>query len=198
MFLLFETVLSKRIEITVISYLRKNKKRNIETPVSLLKDQKFWNFHKVPERFGLRKIFTFDNKHLDRPKLLNEVLRAPLQSTDPQCKATQFCKFKTKVQLNLSNSVLNFHLESCCTQNSGKTAIVQSLDFECKVTSPVVCQRIQDEDSPVSKPSISSSLPRRPSQGFVTRSCPTKRGAGTRDEPLRTSAWEAAIFRVTF
>ena len=38
MFLLFETVLSKRIEITVISYLRKNKKRNIETPVSLLKD----------------------------------------------------------------------------------------------------------------------------------------------------------------
>lgn len=38
MFLLFETVLSKRIEITVISYLRKNKKRNIGTPVSLLKD----------------------------------------------------------------------------------------------------------------------------------------------------------------
>lgn len=38
MFLLFETVLSKRIEITVISYLRKNKKRNIEVPVSLLKD----------------------------------------------------------------------------------------------------------------------------------------------------------------
>ena len=27
-------------------------------------------------------------------------------------------------------------------------------------------------------------------RGFVTRSCPTS-GAGTRDEPLRTSAWEA-------
>ena len=28
--------------------------------------------------------------------------------------------------------------------------------------------------------------------GFVTRSCPTSvRGAGTRDEPLRMSAWEA-------
>ena len=38
MFLLFETVLSKRIEITVISSLRKNKKRNFETLVSLLKD----------------------------------------------------------------------------------------------------------------------------------------------------------------
>ena len=38
MFLLFETVLSKRIEITVISYLRKNKKINFETLVSLLKD----------------------------------------------------------------------------------------------------------------------------------------------------------------
>ena len=31
------------------------------------------------------------------------------------------------------------------------------------------------------------SLPRRCFQGFVTRSC----RAGTRDEPLRTSAWEA-------
>ena len=27
-------------------------------------------------------------------------------------------------------------------------------------------------------------------RGFVTRSCPTSE-AGTRDEPLRTSAWEA-------
>ena len=37
-----------------------------------------------------------------------------------------------------------------------------------------------------------SSLPRGRDKGFVTRSCPTNvRGAGTRDEPLRTSAWEA-------
>ena len=37
-----------------------------------------------------------------------------------------------------------------------------------------------------------SSLPRGRSKGFVTRSCPTNvRGVETRDEPLRTSAWEA-------
>ena len=35
-----------------------------------------------------------------------------------------------------------------------------------------------------------SSLPSRRSSGYITRSCPTS-GPGTRDEPLRMSAWEA-------
>ena len=39
-----------------------------------------------------------------------------------------------------------------------------------------------------------SSLPRTRSLGFITCSCPTNvLGAGTRDEPLRTSAWDANI-----
>ena len=37
------------------------------------------------------------------------------------------------------------------------------------------------------------SLPRRRSWRFVTRSCPEFSEAGTRDEPLRTSAWEANV-----
>ena len=42
-----------------------------------------------------------------------------------------------------------------------------------------------------------TSLPRRRSLGFVKRSGRTNvvRGAGTRDEPLRTSAWEATPIR---
>ena len=40
--------------------------------------------------------------------------------------------------------------------------------------------------------SINNSLPRRRSYGFVTQSFLSHvRGVGTRDEPLRTFAWEA-------
>ena len=38
-----------------------------------------------------------------------------------------------------------------------------------------------------------TSLPRRRSYGFVTQSFLPRRGVGTRDEPLRTFAWEAIL-----
>ena len=40
---------------------------------------------------------------------------------------------------------------------------------------------------------VITSLPRRRSYGFVTQSFLPHRGVGTRDEPLRTFAWEAIL-----
>ena len=66
----------------------------------------------------------------------------------------------------------------------------------CLATNQVVAscetflQKVESSSSFASKlvhTTRSTSLPSRHSYGFVTRSCPT------RDEPLRTSAWEASV-----
>ena len=124
-FLLFETVLSKRIEITVISYLRKNKRK------------KHWNTFLCwrTRSFG---IFIKYRSALDWEKSSHLIISI---STDLSCltkgkehhfsllilNAKKLNAVSLKPKFNLSNSVLNFHWESCCTQKSGKTAIVQKL-----------------------------------------------------------------------